>query len=39
MFSSLDHFEINEIEISVNISLYNFNNPHTPGGLSDGDWQ
>ena len=35
MFSPLDHLEVNEIEVS----LPNINKPHTPSGLSGGDWQ
>ena len=30
MLSSLDHFEIYEIEVAVDISISNINKPHTP---------
>ena len=35
----MEHFEIDEIEIFVDISLSNFNNAHTQSKLSLGLWQ
>ena len=36
---SLDHFDIDEIEVFDDISVSNFDKPHTQRGLSGGDWQ
>ena len=33
------HFEIDDIEVFVDISQSSFNNLHTPGGLSVVVWQ
>ena len=35
----MDNFEIDEIEVFVNISISNFNNVFIPGGLSGSHWE
>ena len=35
----LDHFEIDKIEVFVDMPLFNMNNGHTPSGFSGGHWK